>query len=281
MLTPVRRLRALLLASCSLAPLLAVGPAWAADILVNSDATLRSAITSASSGDRIVFQNNIALSADLPAVQTNVAIVGNGNTLSGSNQFRGLFIGAFSGSTQVPIAVTVQDLAITNTTAQGGAGATGSAGAGGGAGLGGALFVANQATVTVSNVSLTGNAAIGGNGGSGGSNGFAGGGGMGGNGASGGNGGAGGGGGGLGRGANGGTADVNGQPGIASGASPAGFGGDAIALGGGPGGSGGAAAGGGGGGAATGVSSQAASNKAAAITASVDLSMNLIPPEKQ
>jgi fibronectin-binding autotransporter adhesin len=248
LVTPVRRLRALLLASGAAA--LLPGSAAAIDIPVSNDATLRAAITSANAGDRIVFQNSITLSADLPLVQTSVAIVGNGNSLSGNNQFRGLFIGAFAGSTQVPVAVTVQDLAITNTTAQGGAGATGGAGAGGGAGLGGALFVTNQATVTVSNVSLTGNAAIGGNGGSGGGSSFAGGGGMGGNGANGGNGGAGGGGGGLGRGANGGGPAVNGQAGIASGASPAGIGGDAIGAGGGLGGSGGASAGGGGGGAA-------------------------------
>ncbi len=80
---------------------------------------LRSAITSAGSGDRIVFTSNITLAADLPAVQTNVTIVGNGNSLSGNNQFRGLFIGAFSGATQVPVTVAVQDLTITNTRAQG------------------------------------------------------------------------------------------------------------------------------------------------------------------
>ena len=247
---PVSRLRALLLAGGALAALLP-GSAAAIDIPVSNDATLRAAITGANSGDRIVFQNNITLSADLPLVQTNVAIVGNGNSLSGNNQFRGLFIGAFSGSTQVPVAVSVQDLAITNTTAQGGAGGIGSAGAGGGAGLGGALFVANQATVTVSNVSLTANVAVGGNGGSGGGLIGGGGGGMGGSGANGGGGGASGGGGGLGFGASGGGPSTGGQPGIASGASPGGDGASSIGLpGGGPGGSGGAFGGGGGGGSA-------------------------------
>ena len=142
----------------------------AADILVSNDATLRSAITSAASGDRIVFQNNITLAADLPAVQTNVTIVGNSNTLSGNNQFRGLFIGAWTPgtATQVAVTVAIQDLTIANATASGGSGGSGpNAGAGGGgAGLGGALFVANAANVTVSNVNLTGNAAAGGNGGS-------------------------------------------------------------------------------------------------------------------
>src|SRR5258708_6436623 len=72
-------------------------PVWAANFDVNSDASLRSAITSAASGDTITFTSNITLAADLPAVQTSVTIIGNNNTLSGNNQFRGLFIGAFSG----------------------------------------------------------------------------------------------------------------------------------------------------------------------------------------
>jgi outer membrane autotransporter protein len=232
-------------------------PAWAVDFNVNSDATLRSAITSAASGDRIVFQNNITLSADLPAVQTNVTIVGNNNALSGNNQFRGLFVGAFSGSTQTAVTVAIQDLAITNTKASGGTGGAGGTGVtaassgGGGGGLGGAIFVANLATVTVSNVSLTSNAAAGGSGGgaSGITNNAGGGGGMGGNGGS---GGAGqGGGGGLGVGANGGNAGANnGSAGIATGAASGGSGssggGGGGPSGGGGGGSGGAGGGGGG-----------------------------------
>ncbi|MPZ30876.1 MAG: autotransporter domain-containing protein [Rhodospirillales bacterium] len=240
-MTPVRRLRALLLASGAMAPLLAE-PAGAADFVVATEAQLRSAITSAGTGDTISFAANVTLTADLPAVQANVTIVGNNNTLSGNNQFRGLFVGAFSGSTQVPVSVSIQDLAITDTRAQGGAGGTGAAGSGGGAGLGGALFVANQATVTVSNVSLTGNAAVGGAGGSGGSLGRGGGGGMGGNGGNGGGPG-GGGGGGLGVGADGGTGGLSGQPGIAI---------DASAGGAGSGGGSGGASGGGGGAGSTG-----------------------------
>jgi hypothetical protein len=85
------RLTAALLAGTCLS-----SPAWAVDFNVNSDATLRSAITSAGSGDRIVFTGSITLAADLPAVQTNVTIVGNNNTLNGNNQFRDLFVDAFS-----------------------------------------------------------------------------------------------------------------------------------------------------------------------------------------
>ena len=163
--------------------LVAAGPAWATDFVVGTDAQLRSAITSAANGDRIIFSTNITLTADLPAVQKNVTIEGNNNTLSGNNQFRGLFVGAFSGSSQVPVTVAIQDLTITNAKAAGGAGGTVALGAGGGAGLGGAIFVANLANVTVSNVTLTGNNSSGGNGGgTSGSGGGAGGGGMGGNG---------------------------------------------------------------------------------------------------
>jgi len=143
-----------LLAGSALA-LLAAGPAYGTDFAVGTDAQLRSAITSAASGDRIVFTGNITLTADLPAVQKNVTFVGNNFTLSGDNQFRGLFIGAFSGSMPVPVTVAIQELAITNAKAQGGAAGGGDAGGGAGAGLGGAIFVANLANATLSNVTLT------------------------------------------------------------------------------------------------------------------------------
>jgi hypothetical protein len=97
---PARPLGRALLSSTALAGALAtallVDPAAAADFNVNSDASLRAAITSAGNGDRIIFNNNITLAGDLPAVQTNVTFIGNNNTLSGNNQFRGLFIGAWA-----------------------------------------------------------------------------------------------------------------------------------------------------------------------------------------
>jgi fibronectin-binding autotransporter adhesin len=242
-----RRLAALLLAGTCLS-----SPAWATDIPVTDDTTLRNAITTAVSGDRIVFQNSITLSSDLPAVQTNVTIDGGSNTLSGNGLYRGLFVGAFSGATQVPVAVTVQNLDIANTKAQGGAGGNGQRGAGGGAGLGGALFVASGANLTVSNVNLTGNNATGGQGGNAGGSGGGGGGGLGG---AGGNGNAtgNGGGGGVGFGANGGASGAAGANGIATGAASGGAGGGIGSgaggtNGGGGGGAGVAAASGGGGG---------------------------------
>jgi autotransporter-associated beta strand protein len=232
-------------------------PAGAANFDVASDAQLRSAIASAANGDTITFQGNIVLSADLPAVQKNITILGNNKTLSGNDQFRGLFVGAWTAGTgaQVPVTVAIQDLTITDTKAAGGNGGNGGAGSGGGggAGFGGALFVANQANVTVSNVILNDNAAAGGNGGVGGVGTLGapgGGGGMGGNGGNG-NLQGGGGGGGLGRGANGGNGGVsNGQSGIATSAASAGNGpgdgGTGGANGGGGGGGGGSGAGGGG-----------------------------------
>ena len=129
-------------------------PAWATDFNVSTEQQLRAALnptTGAQNGDRIVFQANITLTADLPVVQNSITIAGGNNALSGANTFRGLLI--FSGT------VSVADLSITNTRANGGAGGGGQASGGGGAGLGGALFVANGASVTVSNVSLSANAA--------------------------------------------------------------------------------------------------------------------------
>jgi hypothetical protein len=218
-------------------------PALATNFDVASDASLRSAITSANDGDTITFTGDITLTGDLPAVQHDVTVIGQDHSLSGNNQFRGFFVGKWTPgtATQVPVTVAIQDLTIQDATAQGGS--AGGA-AGGGAGLGGALFVANLANVTLGNVELTGSAGVGGAGGS--SPLVGAGGGMGGNGG----GGAGRpGGGGLGVGADGGSAGANGQAGIVTGASGGGSGaGSGAGTGGADGGGGGGGAGGGGGG---------------------------------
>ncbi len=86
-----------------------------------------------------------------------LTIDGGGNTLSGASQYGGLF--AYAGS------VTIQNLAIENTVAAGGSGASAQRAGGGGAGLGGGLFVASGADVTVSGVTFSDNAAEGGAGG--------------------------------------------------------------------------------------------------------------------
>ena len=113
--------------------------------------------------------SNVTLTADLPAVQKNVTIVGNNHTLSGGGTYRGFLVANLNGgSTLSAVTVTIKDLTITNTKASGGAGGGLNSGTGGGgAGLGSAIFVADQADVTVSNVTLTSNAAVGGNGGAG------------------------------------------------------------------------------------------------------------------
>ena len=149
----------------------------------------------------------VALTSDLDAINLatgdTLMINGNGGTLDGEGAQRGLLV--YSG------AVAVNDLAITDTVAQGGVGGAGHAGGGGGAGLGGGLFVVSGASVSLNSVTFVGDSAAGGTGGLGdvASAGGGGGGGLGGSGASGStldaSGYGGGGGGGVGVGASGGT----------------------------------------------------------------------------
>ena len=70
-------------------------PAWATDFNVSTEQQLRAALnptTGAQNGDRIVFQANITLTADLPVVQNSITIAGGNNALSGANTFRGLLV---------------------------------------------------------------------------------------------------------------------------------------------------------------------------------------------
>jgi fibronectin-binding autotransporter adhesin len=135
---------------------------------VSDDAGLRAALASAVDGDTIVLDSAITLASELPNVGASVTIDGAGHSLSGNNQFRGLFVGALTDDTPLSVNVAIQNLTITNAVAAGGAGGSGSVGGGGGAGMGGALYIANGAIVTVSNVNLTNNSAAGGAGGAGG-----------------------------------------------------------------------------------------------------------------
>ncbi|WP_287460225.1 hypothetical protein [Accumulibacter sp.] len=207
-------------------------PAVATTFDVTDDASLRAALTAAGNGDVLSFAGNVVVAGDdLPVIQKNLMIEGNGFSLDGANARRGLFV--YSG------VVSIRDLTIQNARARGGDG--GFLGGGGGAGLGGALFVASGADVSVSNVQLRTSTAIGGNGLPGG--GAGGGGGMGGFGA------VFGGGGGLGSGAFGGISSavgLPGGPGIALGAAPGGRGSTVFTNI--PGGPGGPNGGGGGGG---------------------------------
>ena len=255
-----RSLRTGLLASSALGALvLTAGTANAESFVVtnnnNSGAgSLREAIIASNSSigpNTITIAagvGTISLASDLPQIASNVTISGNGATISGNNTYRGLFIGAFYATTPVAVDVTIENLTIADTKAQGGNGAQGG---GGGAGLGGALFVAKEGKLTVSNVNLLNNTAAGGNGGLSSGSDSGGGGGMGGNGGSlviSGRGG----GGGLGTGANGGNSGQNGSPGTIGGGLPGGAGGGSSAgvggaFGGGGGGGGGTGPGGGGG----------------------------------
>ena len=165
--------------------------------------TLREAIllANATPGSTITFDpalagGTITLAAPLPLIEQDVTIDASGAapvTVDGDGANRAFFVR--SGD------VTLNNLTVQNTLAEGGdATAGGAGGAGGGLGAGGALFVNEGADVTLVDVSFQGNAAAGGDGDDdtgavGGSNGGGGGGGLGGDGGAG--GGAGGGGGGL------------------------------------------------------------------------------------
>ena len=120
--TRVARLTPATFLVVSLATSLAMGllwlacPAQAANFDVANDGQLRSAISSAGNGDTITFTANIILGSNLPTVTKNVTFNGSNFTLSGDNQYRGLFVN--SGT------VAINDLTITNANAQGGNGGT-------------------------------------------------------------------------------------------------------------------------------------------------------------
>ncbi|MGA2233351.1 MAG: autotransporter-associated beta strand repeat-containing protein, partial [Tepidisphaeraceae bacterium] len=112
----------------------------------------------AGNGSIIDFANNLGTIdvGQLPDITVGLTINGGvGNTLSGQNQNRILFINAPGQS------VSISGLTLTGGLAQGGAG---NSGGGGGAGLGGAVYI-NAGAVSFSSVAFTNNAAVGGNGG--------------------------------------------------------------------------------------------------------------------
>ncbi|MBN9003072.1 MAG: hypothetical protein J0H75_13755, partial [Rhizobiales bacterium] len=124
------------------------------------NAAIETARTTANT--EIVLKNNIALTADLSALQGTGTVIrsdtGQNYVIDGAGTYRGLFV--YSGTARI------ENLTIQNAVAQGGKGgdAGGFAG-GGGAGLGGALFVNAGAAATIANVSLNGNSGLGGSGG--------------------------------------------------------------------------------------------------------------------
>lgn len=97
----------------------------------------------------------IALSSTLPAVQNNLVLNGNSNTISGAGSNRIFFVNAPAATVQI------NGLTLSNGMAQGGNGGVGFGSGGGGAGLGGAIFL-NAGNLTVSNISFLNNSAHGG-----------------------------------------------------------------------------------------------------------------------
>lgn len=130
---------------------------------------LRSAILAANAAggaDTISFSCGappctITLTGPLPPITDSLTIDGgtSGNVvIDGANSYRAFFVDTGT--------VSLLNLLIQNTRAQGGAGGVGDGGGGGGAGLGAGLFV-NQAgaAVTLTNVNFANSSAIGGAGG--------------------------------------------------------------------------------------------------------------------
>ncbi|HEY1935885.1 MAG TPA: Hint domain-containing protein [Acetobacteraceae bacterium] len=130
------------------------------------DAAIQSADATTDDSTTILFASGagITLSKALPEIALHAGlslyIDGNGGTLSGNGHWQGFY--AEQGQ------VAISNLAITNMTALGGAGANGGItldGSGGGPGLGGGLFVGAGVGVVLDNVTFTTDAAVGGAGG--------------------------------------------------------------------------------------------------------------------
>ncbi len=137
--------------------------AVAATVNVNSDATLRTAISTATPGDTVIFTSDITLASSLPAITVNLTIDGGNFALDGAALYSAFFVRLGN--------VAIKNLTVRNTTARGGNGGGGAdGGGGGGLGAGGGLFVYTGATVTIQDVAFTTNVAQGGNGNTAGAN---------------------------------------------------------------------------------------------------------------
>ncbi len=133
-------------------------PAMAATFTASDFSSLSSSISTANTNGQtntINITNSIVITGLLPHINNSITFNGDGNTISGNNQFQIFFVDAGTAS--------FNNLTIANGLAQGGNGGVG--GGGGGAGLGGGLFI-NSGTVDINNVIFSSNQAIGGSGGS-------------------------------------------------------------------------------------------------------------------
>ncbi|HEY1934485.1 MAG TPA: Hint domain-containing protein [Acetobacteraceae bacterium] len=127
---------------------------------VGDETDLDNAIAGINAGTvaTVDFLSDITLTADIPVIDGNAVINGDGFTINGGYLDRGLMV--LGGS------VAVNHLQISDAAAFGGTGGYGVLGGGGGAGLGGGLFVGAEASVTLSNVGFYKDLAVGGAGGS-------------------------------------------------------------------------------------------------------------------
>ena len=93
------------------------------------DDAIATLIASPQAGAQIVFDANITLASNLTAIQgfspIDLTIDGNGHTLSGNNQFRGLIVSAVGATAAPPVNITINNLTIKDTVATGGAGEDG------------------------------------------------------------------------------------------------------------------------------------------------------------
>ena len=98
------------------------GSGDAADHPVNSESDLRTAIASAVDGDTITFNVDVTLTQDLPAIQTNVTVLGKQQDSRRRQHRTGVLRGEVRRRFGTPAAVTVtiQDLTIQNARAGGG-----------------------------------------------------------------------------------------------------------------------------------------------------------------
>lgn len=129
----------------------------AANFNANSTATLAAAINNANNtagADTVTITGSITLTSLLPKINSDIAFIGGGNTISGNNVYRIFWIN--SGT------VSFSDMTLTDGLAKGGDGGAGANyGGGGGLGAGGAILI-RDASVTCTNCMFTNNSAVGG-----------------------------------------------------------------------------------------------------------------------
>src|SRR5829696_3870977 len=89
-----------------------------AQTIVTTEAQLRAALTNPAVTQIVLGADITLTTGDLPSVSRAMTIDGGGHALSGNDQYRGLMVAALGGgAAPLAVAVTIQNLAITNTLA--------------------------------------------------------------------------------------------------------------------------------------------------------------------